>query len=112
MGTRALHTASALARTSILPPARLLRPGLPSAGGLRFGSADGDPVPRGRYELRGDGVTTPYVWAWIPNPPPPPPPAAPPPAEPPASIDPLSPAAVPSGRITSAGPVRAPPRLD
>lgn len=27
----------------------------------------------GRYELRGDGVTTPYVWVWIPNPPPAPP---------------------------------------
>jgi hypothetical protein len=47
------------------------------------------PVPRvvefptGRYELRGDGVTSPYVWVWIPNPPaaPPPPPA---PAAPPA----------------------------
>ena len=46
----------------------------------------------GRYELRGDGITTPYVWVWIPRPPagPPPPPAqAPPaqapPAEPPAS---------------------------
>jgi len=34
--------------------------------------------PNGRYELRGDGVTTPYTWVWIPNPPPPPPPAAPP----------------------------------
>ncbi len=33
----------------------------------------------GRYELRGDGVTTPYTWVWIPNPPPPPdPPEAPP----------------------------------
>jgi hypothetical protein len=28
--------------------------------------------PHGRYELRGDGMTTPYVWVWIPNPPPPP----------------------------------------
>ena len=27
----------------------------------------------GRSELRGDGVTTPYRWVWIPNPPPPPP---------------------------------------
>ena len=27
----------------------------------------------GRYELRGDGMTTPYTWVWIPNPPPPPP---------------------------------------
>jgi len=23
----------------------------------------------GRYELRGDGITTPYTWVWIPNPP-------------------------------------------
>jgi hypothetical protein len=29
----------------------------------------------GRYELRGDGVTTAHVWAWVPNPPPAPPPA-------------------------------------
>jgi Domain of unknown function (DUF4124) len=28
--------------------------------------------PTGRYELRGDGISTPYVWVWIPNPPPPP----------------------------------------
>ncbi len=28
--------------------------------------------PTGWYELRGDGVTTPYVWVWIPKPPPPP----------------------------------------
>jgi len=35
--------------------------------------------PTGRYELRGDGVTTPFAWVWIPKPPPPPPgpPAAP-----------------------------------
>jgi hypothetical protein len=25
--------------------------------------------PEGRYELRGDGVSTPYNWVWIPNPP-------------------------------------------
>jgi len=30
----------------------------------------------GRYELRGDGTSTPYVWVWIPNPPPGPPPHA------------------------------------
>jgi hypothetical protein len=29
--------------------------------------------PTGRYELRGDGVTAPYMWVWIPNPPPAPP---------------------------------------
>jgi len=40
--------------------------------------------PHGRYELRGDGVTVPYRWVWIPNPPPPPA-APPPPAEPPAA---------------------------
>ena len=27
----------------------------------------------GRYELRGDGASTPYTWVWIPNPPAPPP---------------------------------------
>ena len=38
----------------------------------------------GRYELRGDGIATPYTWVWIPNPPsaPPAPPAAPPAAAP------------------------------
>lgn len=25
--------------------------------------------PNGRYELRGDGITTPYKWVWVPNPP-------------------------------------------
>jgi hypothetical protein len=41
----------------------------------------------GRYELRGDGVSTPYTWVWIPNPPTSPPPAAPtaPPAGEPGS---------------------------
>ena len=32
--------------------------------------------PTGRYELRGDGVGTPYVWVWIPNPPSAPPAAS------------------------------------
>jgi hypothetical protein len=36
--------------------------------------------PEGRYELRGDGVSVPYAWVWIPNPP-----AAPPAATPPAA---------------------------
>lgn len=44
--------------------------------------------PHGRYELRGDGVTTPYTWVWIPNPPPPPPPPAASPAGAPVSGDP------------------------
>jgi hypothetical protein len=59
------------------------------------------PIPRvveypgGRYELRGDGVASPYVWVWIPDPPAaPPPPAAPaPPAEAPEpSLGPRAPA--------------------
>ena len=52
------------------------------------------PVPRvvefptGRYELRGDGIRTPYTWVWIPNPPTAPPtPALP---GPPASADPAA----------------------
>src|SRR3989442_10077770 len=47
--------------------------------------------PNGRYELRGDGATTPYTWVWIPNPPPPPPAAEPPavtPGSPPAPDNP------------------------
>ena len=53
--------------------------------------------PTGRYELRGDGVYSPYAWAWIPNPPvapPPPPPPSPPPA--------------PSAATPEPGPRRAP----
>ena len=53
-------------------------------------SAPAPPVPRvveyptGRYELRGDGISAPYTWVWVPNPPPPPaaPPTAPPPGAP------------------------------
>src|SRR2546428_10614274 len=40
------------------------------------------PYPNGRYELRGNGMTVPYFWAWAPAPlyiAPPPPPAVPPP---------------------------------
>ena len=52
------------------------------------------PYPTGRYELRGDGITIPYQWVWIPNPPSAPPigppaepptPSVAPPADPPAS---------------------------
>jgi hypothetical protein len=41
--------------------------------------------PTGRYELRGDGMATPYTWVWIPNPPVAPPPSAPGPGDPPPS---------------------------
>ncbi len=41
--------------------------------------------PTGWYQLRGDGVNTPFVWVWIPKPPPAPvqPPAMVPPVPPP-----------------------------
>lgn len=51
--------------------------------------------PTGWYQLRGDGITTAYVWVWIPKPPAPPayeePPAVPP--APPADtpVDPPTP---------------------
>jgi hypothetical protein len=63
----------------------------PLAGGYYPAAAPAPPPgPRvvefstGRYELRGDGMSTPYTWVWIPNPPsappgPPPAPTAPPP---------------------------------
>ena len=57
--------------------------------------------PTGRYELRGDGVSTAYTWVWIPNPP-----TAPPAAPPPAPTAP--PAAEPSG---SDGSRQAPTRV-
>jgi hypothetical protein len=50
----------------------------------------------GRYELRGDGVSTPYTWVWIPNPPTAPPPTAPPPAAPTAPPSEAPPGAGPS----------------
>ena len=46
--------------------------------------------PTGRWELRGDGLTIPYRWVWIPNPP------AAPPTPPPPSGEPSAPA--PSSR--------------
>ena len=39
--------------------------------------------PTGWYQLRGDGMTTPYVWVWIPKAPPAPMPAMIPPVPPP-----------------------------
>jgi len=70
----------------VMPPSGTLSvaPPSPTPGVVEF--------PTGRYELRGDGVTEPYRWVWIPNPPsaPPPPPGAAPPAAPapPSSSDP------------------------
>lgn len=60
----------------------------PTGGTVSFAPSPPMPsvieYPTGRYELRGDGITAPYRWVWIPNPPPAPP-AAPPPADAPAS---------------------------
>jgi hypothetical protein len=52
--------------------------------------------PNGRYVLHGDGITTPYRWVWIPNPPPAPP-----------ADEPAAPPAVPAPAPTS---MPAPPR--
>ncbi len=52
----------------------------------------------GRYELRGDGVTSPYMWVWIPNPP----------TSPPATTPPAAPTA-PPGPGASSG--KAPARM-
>lgn len=70
------------------PPVYMSAPvGYPSAAVFSPPSAMPRVVeyPTGRYELRGDGVTSPYVWVWIPNPPAAPPPA---PSAPPAAADP------------------------
>jgi hypothetical protein len=42
--------------------------------------------PTGRFEMRGDGITSPYQWVWVPNPPAAPPPAPPPPPAPRAPV--------------------------
>jgi hypothetical protein len=61
-GSPAPYTAPAVDTVSIVPPS----PPMP----------DVVEYSKGRYELRGDGIATPYTWVWIPNPPPPPSPAA------------------------------------
>src|SRR5256712_13523734 len=50
--------------------------------------------PTGWYQLRGDGVTTPYAWVWIPKPPPAPPSEAPP------TVPPAPPSTAPGGPRT------------
>jgi len=47
--------------------------------------------PTGWYQLRGDGMTTPYVWVWIPKAPPAPMPAMIPPVPPPPPVASLGP---------------------
>ena len=99
----------------------------PGYGTSPYGTASpAPPMPRvvqyptGRYELRGDGFTTPYQWIWIPNPPSAPPPSgpAPPalqpaPAQPPASTKPEPPGNTTVYRWTDAeGVVHLTDRLD
>ena len=70
------------------PPATYYSPP-PPGGTLSVAPAPPENViqySHGRYELRGDGVSTPYRWVWIPNPPPPPPAAPAPPGEPPSVV--------------------------
>jgi hypothetical protein len=50
------------------PPAPTGPPPPPTPRTVEFGS--------GHYELRGDGVNSPYVWVWVPNPPTAPPPSS------------------------------------
>jgi Domain of unknown function (DUF4124) len=64
--------------------------GSPGGGSVSVAPAPPTPsvvqFPNGRYELRGDGISTPYTWVWIPNPPQAPPAAPPaPPGEQPTS---------------------------
>ncbi len=62
------------------PPPPYYRPAAyyPPASGPVAAAPPPPPEPEvvqysdGRYELRGDGLATPYRWVWIPNPPPPP----------------------------------------
>jgi hypothetical protein len=66
----------------------------PVAGPVAFAPVASPPIaslveyPQGWYQLRGDGVSAPYAWVWIPRPPPPPaavPEAPAPPPSPPAA---------------------------
>jgi hypothetical protein len=68
--------------------------------------------PNGRFELRGDGMTSPYNWVWIPNPPPPPPVAAPGPGySPPTAYFPPDPGYSPPGRTSDDRPTFSSRRL-
>jgi len=55
--------------------------------------------PTGHYELRGDGMATPYTWVWIPNPP----------TAPPGPPIPAAPDAPPAGPTSRPGSPSVPP---
>ncbi len=67
-------SAPLLSRAITLAPAPPPPPAPPAPSVVEFST--------GRYELRGDGLTTPYRWVWIPNPPSAPPPSSWPPTPP------------------------------
>jgi hypothetical protein len=70
--------------------------GGPGVGGTLALAAPTPPTPSviqyptGRWELRGDGLTIPYRWVWIPNPPSAPPSPTPPSGEPVTPVPPAS----------------------
>src|SRR5436190_656439 len=91
---------------AVAPPAALAEPFRGGPSGPVAATPPSPPptpsvveYPTGRYELRGDGVGTPYIWVWIPNPP------SSPPSSPPAEPPPLAPApaAPPTGPGASDG---------
>jgi hypothetical protein len=69
---------------------------VPAAGGTVALGPQAPPMPgvvqypTGRWELRGDGLTAPYRWVWIPNPPSAPPASMPPAGEPMSPTPPAS----------------------
>ncbi|HEY7203846.1 MAG TPA: DUF4124 domain-containing protein [Methylomirabilota bacterium] len=72
------------------PPPTYVVPYVPPVNGTLSLTPPAPPTPSvvefptGRYELRGDGVTEPYRWVWIPKPP------TAPPAEPSSPVPPTS----------------------
>ena len=90
------------------PPLAYAPPAMyaPPTGGTLSLAPPPSPMPRvvefptGRYEVRGDGITAPYQWVWIPNPPAAPP-AAPPPVAPSATPAPPSSRDLEPGRPTT-----------
>jgi hypothetical protein len=70
--------------------APVVAPGVPAAGVMAAPTLTYPTTiayPHGHYELRGNGVTIPYYWVWVPTVPPAPPaqPGAPPTAAPPGN---------------------------
>lgn len=56
-----------------VPPVAYVAPPIPPAPAAPPPEREVVEHSDGRYELRGDGISVPYRWVWIPNPPPAPP---------------------------------------